>query len=164
MKIEEWHLQARKREIPEPLPTMIGAYVLDLGAGKNPVDGALPLDLERGWNADTDVIPVPDRSVDVVVMHGFLDYVKDPVAVLREVARVLRTGGHTNIVLPHGLSELAASDIHKKSRWTEESWRNLFDSPHYTPEGEDIPLMVWTCFIIGVTWRNLSLFTQLVKL
>jgi ubiquinone/menaquinone biosynthesis C-methylase UbiE len=43
--------------------------------------------------ADAQRIPVPDGSVDLVVSSFSLHHWKDPVAVLNEVARILRPGG-----------------------------------------------------------------------
>jgi SAM-dependent methyltransferase len=43
--------------------------------------------------SDEQVIPLPDRSVDVVVANWVLEHVRDPVAAAAEIDRVLRSGG-----------------------------------------------------------------------
>jgi hypothetical protein len=46
------------------------------------------------------------------------------------------------------------------------TWRNLFDNPWYDAQARGPKLdklRVHACFILAVDWRNLSLFTQLVK-
>lgn len=165
MRIEDWMEIGRHRTIAEPLDPPPGE-VLDLGAGKNPVAGAIPLDKERGWDADRDWqrLPADEDSVGLIWMNGFIDYVLDPVEVLADCAEVLVDGGLVNIVVPHAMAELGSSDIHKKTHWTEESFKHLLTNEWYEPEGGDLPFRVHTQFILGVVWRNLSLFTQLVRL
>jgi SAM-dependent methyltransferase len=44
--------------------------------------------------ADGAALPLPDASADVAFAHALLEHVPDPVAVLREMVRVVRPGGH----------------------------------------------------------------------
>jgi SAM-dependent methyltransferase len=46
--------------------------------------------------------PLPDRSVDVVVLLNVLEHIADDVAAIREVARILRPGGAAVIEVPAG--------------------------------------------------------------
>lgn len=85
------------------------AVVLDHGAGEATLRGRLPgrryfaLDMgvgHGGWDysaldvvGDVMRLPLRDRSVDVVVSKQVLEHVPEPVATLREIARVLRPGG-----------------------------------------------------------------------
>lgn len=48
--------------------------------------------------SDADALPLPDDSVDVVLLHHLLDFVENPHAVLREAARVTQHKGHLIIV------------------------------------------------------------------
>ena len=48
-------------------------------------------------NAAGESLPLPDAAFDLVVAWDVIEHVKDPVAVLRELARVLRPGGHALI-------------------------------------------------------------------
>lgn len=161
MRIEEWMDIGRDRRIPAPIDPPEGLR-FDLGAGFRSPSGSFPLDLPT-WDAMKDPIPCEDGEASLIWMNGFLDHVPDPRKILRESERALMTGGVINIVIPHGMSELSAADINKHTRWTEKSFRNLLGHPRYTSGGEDIGLVVHTQFILGVVWRNLSLFTQLVK-
>ena len=58
--------------------------------------------------APADSIPLPDKSVDLVAANGIYNLSPDKIAIMREVARVLRSGGRTifaEIVLKAPLPE-----------------------------------------------------------
>jgi len=48
--------------------------------------------------SQADALPLPDDSIDVVVLHHLLDFVENPHMVLREAARVTQHKGHLIIV------------------------------------------------------------------
>jgi SAM-dependent methyltransferase len=158
--IAEWFLIGRAREIPSLVPP--SHPQINLGAGRRQIGTSMALDLEHGWDGERDPIPFPDGSVGTIWAHAFLSYLDRPDPIFRECARVLRVGGTMNIVEPHGNSDLWNEDPRRRTRYTEESWRTLFHNPWYETEGA-ARLQVHACFVIGVVWRNMSLFTQLVK-
>jgi SAM-dependent methyltransferase len=165
MRIQEWVEVARDRHVSKLLVMPEGPQ-LNLGAGRREIGEAIPLDKEHGWNADREPIPFESESIAGIWAHAFLDYVVDPVAVLAECQRVLMPGGVMNIVGPHGLSDLWEEDLLRRNRFHEMTWRNLFDNPWYDAQAEGPRLnlfIVHACFIFGVDWRNLSLFTQLLR-
>jgi len=64
--------------------------------------------------ASADNIPLPDKSVDLVTANGIYNLSPDKIAVMREVARVLRPGGRTifaEIVLKAPLPEEVRRNI-----------------------------------------------------
>lgn len=162
MNIQELFKIGMKRDIPELLPS--DGYQLELGPGFTPVKGddVIYLDLPH-WNADTDAIPYGDDTFNVVHAYHFLEHVKDPGIVLRDIQRVLVPGGHVNIVVPHYKSDLAFEDLDHKHFFTEQSWRKLMNNNGYDKHNKGWRLNVHANFIMAVDYRNLSIFTQLVK-
>ncbi|TPG47223.1 methyltransferase domain-containing protein [Roseomonas nepalensis] len=71
-------------------------YAEVIGHGMNPEELAANPRLSRWFTQDLNadpVLPLPDASVDAVTVCVSIQYLQKPVAVLREVARVLRPGG-----------------------------------------------------------------------
>jgi SAM-dependent methyltransferase len=60
--------------------------------------------------ADAAALPLRDASVDAAFSHALLEHVADPVAVLREVRRVLRPGGVALVASPDWDGFLLAPD------------------------------------------------------
>ena len=69
--------------------------------------------------ATAEALPFADAEMDFVWIFDVLEHVDDPVAVLREVARVLKPGGGFHIVLPlEGQARTLYSLVGAGSRWT----------------------------------------------
>jgi SAM-dependent methyltransferase len=167
IRIEDWFELGWAQRIAPPLPMPAGE-TLTLGAGYRVIGNSTPLDLEHGWNADEMNIPRGDDSIAGIYAFGFFEHLERPVWCLSECQRVLQLGGVLSIVTPHALADCQQKDLYHKCGFTEETWQNLFDNPYYDnayPDGKGIEwtFKVHTCFIMGVVWRNLALFTQLVK-
>lgn len=160
MNIQEWFKISMKRDIPQLLPPE--EPMLDLGAGKTPVAGALSLDYPE-WIAPAK-IPYSDGTFGTVWASHFLEHLRgeDAIFILREIERVLRPGGTANIVTPYYTSQVQAHDLDHRSVYCEETWRNLFQRSSFAKLREgDWKLEVHACIIIGIVERNIALMTQL---
>ncbi len=88
---------------------------LEIGGGIFPVgDGWVNLDTVPSADIIFDLATIPpgrlpfdDESVDGVYSSHCFEHLRDPMAVLREVARVCRLGATVEIRVPHWLSEVA---------------------------------------------------------
>jgi predicted SAM-dependent methyltransferase len=164
LTIQDWFMLAWARQIPELLPMPEGQH-LNLGAGNRQIGLSKPLDLEHGWDAANDLIPFLDETISGIWAHGFFEHLSPYVAieVLTECERVLIDGGVLNVVVPHALTENAVEELEHYSQWHEATIPNLIKNPYYEHTKSLKNLHVHTTFIMGVVWRNLALFTQLVK-
>lgn len=139
---------------------------LELAPGKRkkiPTDHKLGL---PGWDARADPIPFDDNSIGEIHAYQFMEHLSGntALALLREIERVLVPGGVFNMVTPYPGHGHFTQALDHKSMWTEETWNWLFGNQYYDDhEGDGWRLRVHTCFLFGVVYRNLDLFTQLVK-
>ncbi|HEY2259175.1 MAG TPA: methyltransferase domain-containing protein [Solirubrobacteraceae bacterium] len=62
-------------------------------------DGGQPIDARAG--ADLQDLQFPDRFFDIVISAEVLEHVPDERAAIREIARVLRPGGHLVLEVPY---------------------------------------------------------------
>ena len=79
--------------------------VLNIGSGNSPrQDGVVNLDMMDYDNVDIvcDIhhLPFKDNSIDAVMSLAVLEHVREPALVLKEVHRVLKTGGRVFSVIP----------------------------------------------------------------
>lgn len=103
------------RELAAELPAK--SRVVDAGAGEcrfaddfsdhlylgtdNGVGDAAAWDYSRlAFQSDLRALPLADDSVDAVICRNVIEHVREPVAVLAELCRVLRPGGRLQLVAP----------------------------------------------------------------
>jgi SAM-dependent methyltransferase len=159
--VEMFRLVADRPDTPDWLPDPLVGRTLNIGAGNKHIRGAVTLDLP--WDADTEDIPYPDDHFIVIYAIHFLEHVRYPRKMLRELQRVLEPGGHLNIGLPYATSVGGLQDLDHKSFWTEETWKNTFNNTYYDKDHEGWKFRVGANFIIGIVERNTMLVTQLIK-
>jgi ubiquinone/menaquinone biosynthesis C-methylase UbiE len=157
-----FRLGADNISTPIWVPDAEDGKILNVGCGEKKIINAYHLDLPE-WNADKEAIPFGDDFFASVYAIHFLEHVKKPVKVLREIQRVLRPGGHLNVVVPYYSSQIAYHDLDHKSFWCEDTWKHLFQTKYYKKDHEDWQFEIGANFIMGVAERNMMLFTQLVK-
>jgi ubiquinone/menaquinone biosynthesis C-methylase UbiE len=96
-------------------------------------------------------LPLADRSVDAAVLHQVLHYADDPVAAIREAARVLRPGGRLMIAdfAPHELEYLREDHAHRRLGFADsdvDSWliaAGLVPSSPIRVSGAPLTVVVW---------------------
>lgn len=135
---------------------------LNLGGGNKEIDGAVNLQFPD-WNAETDKIPYPDGSIDEIHAYHFLEHIDNVPFVLTECQRVLKEGGHMNILVPYFKGGMAFQDLDHKRFYTEDTWRILFNNQYYDKNRIDWRLKVHLNIVVGLNQKDLALFTQLVK-
>lgn len=161
MNIQDLFRIGMDREIPDLIPDKSG-MVLNLGAGNKHIYGAISLDYPE-WDAEDYYIPVGNEEIDQIHAYHFFEHISNPPQMLRECQRVLKVGGHINIVVPYYTSQMQAHDLFHKSKFCEETWRNLFNTPYYSKNREGWRFKVGINIIIGIVERNICLMTQLIK-
>lgn len=151
-----------ERDLPNLWQTPRSGVNLNLGAGSKIIPGARPLDLPE-WDADRMPIPYNDECVNTIYALHFLEHIADPIRVLRECQRVLIVGGVLNIVVPYYSASIAAMDLDHKHAFNEDTWKTLFNNQYYEKNSKGWRFRVHFNLIAGIVERNLSLFTQLVR-
>lgn len=150
-----------KRGLPELLRNC--GNELEIGPGNTPVKFASTSIEYPAWDGDTQDLPYENNKFDVIHAYHILEHLNDPIRVLKECERVLKIGGHMNIVVPHQMSALAYSDLDHKHFFNEETFSNIFHNKGYSKDLFKWQFKIHICFIMGVVQHNMGLFVQLKK-
>jgi len=84
-----------------------GEKVLHIGSGKKTLVGATTIDILDLPGVDVvhdlDVFPWPfgDNTFDLIFAHSVFEHLEDQIAVVEEMARILKPGGRVVINVPH---------------------------------------------------------------
>jgi SAM-dependent methyltransferase len=96
---------------------------LNLGSGKKYDDRAINLDITEATNPDVvhDLEqvpwPFPDDRFEHIEAIDVIEHLSDPLAAMREIHRITRTGGTVTIALPHFSSSNAFTDLTHRSQF-----------------------------------------------
>lgn len=69
------------------------------------------IDPTRAKVGDLLKIPYPDNSFDAVFCHGVIEHIEDSEKAVKEIARVLKKGGHAMISVPNRYTSFTLSKI-----------------------------------------------------
>jgi SAM-dependent methyltransferase len=120
----------------------LSGKVLDVGAGSFLRYAALfpsgtdyatqdivPSDkVKHSFVCDAAHMPARDESYDVVFSTQVLEHVPDPLAVLREATRVVRSGGHILVSCPQSSeAHEIPYDYHRFTRYALENYASILD-------------------------------------
>lgn len=159
--IQEFFRIGMKRNLPQLLPSYSNNKELELGAGDYP-NGTILLNYPE-WDGNMEKILFDDETFDVIHAYHFFEHLDNPQHCLYECQRILKVGGHMNIVVPYYKSQLAYECLEHKSFFTEETWNTLFNKA-CNKYGYEWKFEVHLNLIIGIAERNLCLMTQLQKM
>ena len=160
--VEMFRLTADRADAPEWLPDE-DQNTLNIGHGHKMIYGATHLDLPE-WDADKrEPLPFDDGELSAIYALHFMEHLDDPIWMLRECQRVLRSGGHLNIGVPYYNAQAYIQDLDHKHPFCEETWRNLFSNPYYAKGHDGWAFDIGANYIIGIVERNLLLVTQLIR-
>lgn len=154
---------AMARNFPDVKPAWPGGNYVQLGHGRKFIKEWQHIDYPE-WDAEKDLIPLPDNSVDGIATYHMLDHISDPREVLREAQRVLKDRGWFISVVPHYLSSTAHNCFDHKSEFSIDSWKNALGNK-YDPSQDNNGLEFDLGFnmIMGLHESELALFTQLIR-
>lgn len=162
-----WAAMMRDAAFPITAQEQNGEYV-QFGSGNKVLEGFRNWDWPD-WDADSgEPIPIPDEKLDGIVCYHTLDHLAEPIRVMAEFQRVLKPMAWLVVCMPHYSSELWHTDLTHKSQFGIETWRSMFSERHYSHKGVVAGHVEWKLdvvfnMLVGVTERNLCLFTQFRK-
>ncbi len=150
------------RQVDDIISDVDSGIVLNLGPGMKKIYGSVDLEYPE-WNADYNDIPFEDESVSQIHAYHFLEHVNDIIYVMQECQRVLKTGGHMNIVVPYYKSQIAYHDFDHKNFFTEVTFEQMFTTDYYLKNKIGWKFDIGFNLICGIVERNMCLMTQLIK-
>jgi len=159
--IQDFFKLGMKRTIPPLIDPPANSVAINLGGGNNPF-GAKNYQPPE-WFAGQP-LSEKDGSVGLIHAYHFFEHLDLHliIKVLQECYRVLRADGVLQIVVPHAMAEGTHQDLSHLTNWTEDSFKNLFQNEYYD-RGLLPRFIVHSAYVMGVNWRNMAVFFQLVR-
>ena len=100
---------------------------------------------------DMYALPLPDHSVDSIILHQVLHYAQTPGSAVSEAARVLRPGGRLLVIdfAQHDREELRNRDAHLRLGFADDAMRGWFGAAGLEVdridrlEGGELTVILW---------------------
>ena len=106
------------------------ARILNIGSGKDYIDGAVNVDINRDVKADlyldiSQPLPFPgvDAGYDKIIAHDVLEHIVDLKQAMTNCKNLLTEGGEMDIWVPYDLSYQAWQDPTHVRAFNERSWQ-----------------------------------------
>jgi len=99
-----------------------------LGSGSDYREGWINIDyrenIKKDVKHDLNKFPYPfkDGEADLCYMKGTITFLKEPLKVLKEMARITKKGGKIIIITPHAISYAHLSGVGHETNFTENSF------------------------------------------
>lgn len=122
---------------------------LDVGCGKWPLAGAVPVDLANGGEA----MALPDGPWDFIASSHCLEHLVDPITALEHWHVRLRPGGVLFLYLPHPAQKYWLPQHCKKHRhsWSPQQMAQILLDLGYVDVIHGERDLVWSFAVVG--WR-----------
>jgi SAM-dependent methyltransferase len=142
--------------MPHPARQLV---TVDLGCGRRPVPGSFGLDaiglpgVQVVARLDGPHLPFRDASLDQAYALNVLEHLDDLVAIMDEIARVLRLGGRCTVEVPYFASVSAYADPTHRRQFTYGTLEHFAAPPEHGWSANRHTWFGQTRF--QVTWRRL---------
>ena len=138
--------------------------ILDVGCGWNKVPGAIGIDSNP--RAHADVIhdlgavpyPFPDNEFDKIVCRHVIEHVPDVMALVAELHRITKPGGHISIVTPHYTNPDWPTDPTHRNHFNSYSFNCFIEDRQLFPFYTDVRLKPLRTYVsLANLWRSIGL-------
>ncbi|HEY0627698.1 MAG TPA: metalloregulator ArsR/SmtB family transcription factor [Sphingomicrobium sp.] len=111
---------------------------------------------------DMNALPLPDRSIDSIILHQVLHYAQQPGSAIAEAARVLAPGGQLLVIdfAQHDRAELKEQDAHLRLGFADDAMRGWFTAAGLELdrierlEGGELTVILWRGVKPGVAEKE----------
>lgn len=138
--------------------------ILDVGCGWNKTPGAIGLDANPKAHADIvhDLgalpYPFPDNEFDEIVCRHVVEHVPDVMALVTELYRIAKPGGHIRIVTPHYTNPDWATDPTHRNHFNSYSFNCFVEDRQLFPFYTEVRLRpIRTYVSLANLWRALGM-------